>query len=128
MQGNAHRDFLIQFSKALLKFHKTLIDTEKIKYEKVNGRVNSSGEFLRLLMEHPDFQWLRSISQLVAQIDQHVDDTEHLADKDVQFFKHAFEQIELQNDFLKKLNGLAGINSDVLVASFQLQTMLKKVH
>lgn len=128
MQTNAHRDFLVQFSKALLKFHKTLIDTEKMRYEKQNGRIGSPAEFLRLLMEHPDFQWLRSISQLVAQIDQHVDDTDFPVEKDVQYFKHAFEQIERQNDFSNKINGLSGMNPDILVVSFQLQTMLKKVH
>ncbi len=46
-----------------------LLDTERIAYEQVRGRV-SSGELLQLVIEHEQFAWLRRISELVVQIDE----------------------------------------------------------
>jgi hypothetical protein len=46
-----------------------LLDTERITYEQVRGRV-SSGELLQLVIEHEQFAWLHRISELVVQIDE----------------------------------------------------------
>jgi len=45
-----------------------LLDTERITYEQVHGRV-SSGE-LQLVINHEQFAWLHRISELVVQIDE----------------------------------------------------------
>jgi len=44
-----------------------LLDTERITYEQVHGRV-SSGE--QLVINHEQFAWLHRISELVVQIDE----------------------------------------------------------
>ena len=54
----------------LLALHKALLDYEKIRYERTHGRVESSGAFLQLAIGDPQFAWLRSISELVVQIDE----------------------------------------------------------
>ena len=54
----------------LLALHKALLDYEKIRYEKTHGRVETSGAFLQLAIGDPQFAWLRSISEMVVQIDQ----------------------------------------------------------
>jgi len=54
---------------ALLRLHKTLLEMERINYEKVAGQVNS-GELLQLVLNHPQFGWLRIISALVVEIDE----------------------------------------------------------
>jgi hypothetical protein len=46
-----------------------LLDTERINYEQVRGRV-SNGELLRLVIEHEQFAWLHRISEVVVQIDE----------------------------------------------------------
>jgi hypothetical protein len=46
-----------------------LLDTERITYEQVRGRV-SNGELLRLVIEHEQFAWLHRISEVVVQIDE----------------------------------------------------------
>jgi hypothetical protein len=46
-----------------------LLNTERIAYEQVRGRV-SSGELLQLAIEHEQFAWLHRISELVVQIDE----------------------------------------------------------
>jgi len=53
----------------LLRLHKALLEMERINYEKVSGRVNS-GELLQMVVNHPQFGWLRTISALVVEIDE----------------------------------------------------------
>ena len=53
----------------LLRLHKTLLEMERINYEKVGGQVNS-GELLQLVLNHPQFGWLRILSAFVVEIDE----------------------------------------------------------
>ena len=59
-----------QLRRALLRLHKTLLDDERVSYERVYGRIASNGEFLQLVLGHAWFVWLRPLSQLVAQLDE----------------------------------------------------------
>jgi hypothetical protein len=54
---------------AILRLHKTLLNSERVVYEQFYGRVSSKGEFFRLVIEHEWFSWLRPISQFIIQID-----------------------------------------------------------
>ncbi len=53
----------------LLSFHKILIDRERMEMERVSGAV-TAGQFLNLLMNDENFEWLRTISRVVVKIDQ----------------------------------------------------------
>ena len=55
---------------ALLQLHKTLLDAQRIRYERVNGRVESRGELLDLVLRDADFEWLRVLSALIARLDE----------------------------------------------------------
>lgn len=55
---------------AMLELHRRLIDAQRIQYEKRHGRVETASEFLGLVLEHPDFEWIRALSALVAQLDE----------------------------------------------------------
>ena len=57
----------------LLHLHKLLMDDERALYEQEHGRVESSGEMLRLLLYHDWFSWLHSISELIVRIDETLD-------------------------------------------------------
>lgn len=65
---------LDQLSRALLRLHKTLLDGERVAYERVHGRINSNGEFLHLLLGHAWFAWLRQLSQSMAKLDELAED------------------------------------------------------
>ncbi|HEY9876049.1 MAG TPA: hypothetical protein V6D12_21640 [Candidatus Obscuribacterales bacterium] len=65
---NQHQ-YLRDLRNKLLRLHKLLLDAERITYEQVRGRV-TSGELLKLVMDHEQFAWLRRISDLVVQIDE----------------------------------------------------------
>jgi len=63
---------------ALLKLHKTLVDSERVGYEKVMGKIPSPNHFLQLLTNDPWFAWLRPLSQLVVAMDEALDADEPL--------------------------------------------------
>lgn len=53
----------------LLKLHKSLLDHERAIYEGIHGP-KRPGEFLNILLEDPDFNWLRKFSTLIVDIDE----------------------------------------------------------
>lgn len=59
---------------ALLDLHKAVLDTERQRYERVHGRVESPQEALRLALEDPAFQWLHPLAELIVQMDQRLAD------------------------------------------------------
>ena len=61
---------------ALLDLHRTLIDAQRIEYERVRGRVETRGEFLGLVLNHPDFEWIRKLSALIAELDEWAEDVD----------------------------------------------------
>ena len=54
----------------LLSLHKTLLDFERESYERAQGKINNSYEFLNLVMSDPWFAWLRRLSELIVEIDE----------------------------------------------------------
>lgn len=65
----ANTELLKNSRDLLLKLHKSLLDHERRIYEGINGP-KSPTEFLNLLLEDPDFAWLRKFSTLIVEIDE----------------------------------------------------------
>lgn len=61
---------------SLLSLHKVLMDEQRDVYERTHGRIDSSYQFLELLMNDPWFDWLHRLSELVVQIDEMLDSEE----------------------------------------------------
>ena len=59
---------------ALLDLHKSLLDAQRIRYEREHGRIESSQAFLGIVLEHPSFAWLRTMSALIARLDEWMDE------------------------------------------------------
>lgn len=53
----------------LLALHRVLLNAERVRYEKVFGRINGNGAFLQLALHDPWFTWLRPMMKLVSEID-----------------------------------------------------------
>lgn len=83
LQRIHQHQYLRDLRNKLLRLHKVLLDTERIAYEQVRGRV-TSGELLRLVLEHEQFAWLRRISELIVQIDEMLQADEPLSSDEVQ--------------------------------------------
>ena len=59
---------------ALLRLHKTLLDGQRVRYEREHGTVTSSGKLLELVISNESFNWLHRISELIVQIDEAMED------------------------------------------------------
>jgi hypothetical protein len=64
------RNRLAAIRDALLDLHKTLLESERIPYERQRGRIGSSGEFLNLVLNDPWFAWLHPLSALIVEMDE----------------------------------------------------------
>ena len=77
------RRMLTDVRQGLLGLHKALIVAEQVTFERIYGRVDSTGQLLQLVMNDPWFTWLHPLSNLVVRIDEVLDDDEELATEDV---------------------------------------------
>ena len=71
---NEERTRLTEVRNGLLKLHKVLLDWERIRYERTNGRIEDMMKLLNLTINDPAFSWLRGLSALVVQIDERMED------------------------------------------------------
>jgi len=63
-------DDLDKLRHALLELHRTLLDAQRIRYERKYGRVESRGELLDIVLWNDSFEWLRVLSALIARLDE----------------------------------------------------------
>lgn len=111
----------------LLHLHKLLLDTERIRYEQVRGRV-SKGELLQLVINHDQFAWLHRLSELIVQIDELIHSDEPITSEaiaaliaDVQIL---LTPDEVGNDFAVKYDMALQRNPDVVLAHADVVTLL----
>jgi hypothetical protein len=74
------RKRLEELRHALLALHKTLVDSERVTYEKTVGAIGSPSQFLKLLTTDPWFAWLQPLSQLIVSMDEALDAKEPLTE------------------------------------------------
>ena len=67
--------------RSLLHLHKILLDSERVDYERARGVV-SIGELLQLVINHEQFAWLHTISELIVRIDEMLDPKEPSTEED----------------------------------------------
>lgn len=77
------RDRMRALSTRLLTLHGVLLDRERRAYEERYGAV-ASRELLHLLLNDEHFSWLRSLSSMIAKIDEVVDADEPLPPESLQ--------------------------------------------
>jgi hypothetical protein len=61
---------LVSVRQVLLRLHKRLLEFEREAYERVEGKISNSYQFLQLVMSDPWFAWLRQLSELVVEMDE----------------------------------------------------------
>ena len=77
------RQILLDVRRGLLGLHKALIIAEQLTYERINGRVASTGQLLQLVLNDPWFTWLHPLSQLVIRVDELLDGENELTSAEV---------------------------------------------
>jgi hypothetical protein len=74
---------------ALLDLYKSLMDAQRVAYERTHGRISTSNKFLGLVLEHPEFAWLRELSALIARLDEWMEEGEKASADELQARKCA---------------------------------------
>ena len=82
-----------QLRHGLLELHKAMLDTQRIEYERAYGRVETRGEFLGLVLNHPEFEWIRALSALIAQLDEWAEGVEAETDAGFDGIRDALREL-----------------------------------
>ncbi|MEP0746944.1 MULTISPECIES: hypothetical protein [unclassified Coleofasciculus] len=105
LQRIHQHQYLRDLRNKLLHLHRMLLDTERITYEQVRGRVSNT-ELLKLVIEHEQFAWLHRLSELVVQIDEMLSSDEPVSLDDIQNLitnaRTLLTPSELGNEFARK--------------------------
>lgn len=83
LETNPSRRMLTDVRQGLLGLHKALIVAEQVTFERIYGRVDSTGQLLQLVMNDPWFTWLHPLSNIVVRIDEVLEEDEELTTEDV---------------------------------------------
>ena len=75
-------DLPVALRHSVLELHRALRDALRIRYEREHGRIESAGQFLGIILNHPDFEWLRELSALIAQLDEWLEGGEEASDEE----------------------------------------------
>jgi len=82
-ETNPLRRTLTDVRHGMLGLHKALIVAEQLTFERIYGRIDSTGQLLQLVMNDPWFTWLHPLSNLVVRIDELLDEEKSLTVEDV---------------------------------------------
>lgn len=114
----------------LLALHKSLLDAQRVRYERERGRIPSSQAFLGLVLEHPAFAWLRSMSALIARLDEWMEEGEAASPDELSGMVGALRSlIQAESphaDFGKPYWEIVNAVPEVLVAHVQLWRLIDK--
>lgn len=88
----------------MLQLHKLLVDHTKEQYEKIHGTVAGPSTLFKLLVEHPSFQWLRSLSETIVAMDEALETDPPATQEAVVKMIHGRLFPEEPNEFSQKLN------------------------
>lgn len=130
LQRIHQHQYLRDLRNKLLHLHRMLLDTERITYEQVRGRV-SNAELLQLVIEHEQFAWLHRISELVVQIDEMLQADEPVSLEDIQnligYARTLLTPSELGNEFARKYYNAFQREPGVVLAHAAVSELLSSI-
>jgi len=118
---------LSDISRSLIAIHKILMDDMMEEVQRNRERVFVSGEKLNLLLNDPEFQWLRPLSSLIADIDDLVAQKEPLANLQTDNLFTTLQTLIFQssaNTLYQRLHGLFDQSPDLVVHYGRIKTIL----
>jgi hypothetical protein len=125
------RKGLLDVRSGLLGLHKALILAEQVTFERINGRVESTGQLLQLVLNDPWFTWLHPLSQLVVRIDELLDGESELSPVEVEYFlievRTLIRPSEDGDGFERSYYEALQRDPDVIFAHVEVKKLLTKV-
>jgi hypothetical protein len=127
--SSQERSGLTELRNALLRLHKVLLDWERIRFERVNGRIEDNMRLLHLTINDPAFAWLRGISALIVQIDERMEDKKvPLSAAEVKSFRAEVRDLltpsQTGNDFQRNYYWVLQETPDIVV---EHSSMIKRL-
>ncbi len=123
------RERLTDLRQALLQLHKMLIDAERRTSERTFGTIGTPYHFLHLLTSDPWFAWLAPVTQLLAVMDERLDDPDPLTVAAVEDFAQRMKILlvptETGEGFSRHYDEALQRSPDVLFAHVTLAKMLR---
>ena len=114
--------------RGLLRLHKILLDSERAAYERAHGVV-STGELLQLVINHEQFAWLHTISELIVRIDEMLDPKEPSTAADARallsYAQGLLTPAEAGTDFQRKYNAALQSEPGALIAHREVMLIFK---
>ena len=111
----------------LLQLHKLFVDAERREFEKINGEISSS-QFLNLLVNDANFQWLRKFSILIVEIDEMFDlkdgHPEILVEKYLSQILNLINHELADESFEVKYNAFMRDHTDISIKHNELKKLL----
>ena len=109
MVSNTYADQINNLFRHLLRVHKSLLDFQKLVSEALEQKRYSPYETLQMAINHPDFEWLRKISGVMAAMDEATSDKENPPNEQtlkefVRLLSEVFNEATQDVDFKNKLN------------------------
>ncbi|NDL65141.1 hypothetical protein [Acerihabitans arboris] len=128
MPANMNGDRLASLktiSASLRKLHKALIDLETARF----GQIGSPFEHLQLVSCHPQFAWIRRLSEILVELDERLDEPDEIEAATVLSYKSVIERLlalgpENDTEFSKKYIAALQESTDVAMAHGALRHLL----
>lgn len=113
----------------LLRIHKSLLDFQKLVLESLEQKKFTTYDILQFAFNHPDFEWLRKISTIMADMDESTSDKENPADEAklkefVQRLSDIFGENSQEADFKSRLNIALARDAKLAAEVAELRSML----
>ena len=125
------RPQLTALRNGLLRWHKSLLDSERAAYERDVARIASAGQFLQLVLDDPWFAWLREVSQLIVIVDEALAQKEPVARPDAaRFIAKARELLlpsESGSDFARHYDGAMQRDPAAVLAHGQMMQVFAEL-
>ena len=124
------RRALRELRTSLLHLHKTLLDWERVGYERLNGRT-APAELLKALTSDPYFAWLRPVSELIVRMDGMLDaDPDDAGGVDAQTVIAQTQALLVPDErgtpYARRYYTALQEHPDAIIAHRQVTTVLKK--
>lgn len=114
----------------MLEQHKLLLDRERASYEKVNGQIAGPGPFLNLVINDPHFQWLKTISTMVVEIDEALSRRSTAGEADalalIEQTRDIMRLRENGTDFQVRYYNAVQESPDVVILQCKIEDLLRK--
>ena len=124
------RTRLTDLRHGLLQLHKALLESERLTYERVHGRIASRGAFFQLVIGDTWFEWLHRVSELIVQIDEMLDAEEAVtaidATRVIDRARMLLKPTEDGSGFGKRYYEAMQRDPDVVLAHAAVKKLLRK--